>query len=93
MSPVKWLAIPMLIVSCCCAQNPPSLEKPVCNARNRGKLWPEKAARHTAAVPIELCSVHFLHYRWQQLTVDVSHLREKAAALKAPEPGNAANRR
>jgi hypothetical protein len=89
MGAVKWLAIPLLMAFSCYAQNPPPAEKPACNAENRGKIWPEKAARHSATAPIELCSMRFWRYRWQQLTVDISHLRAKPPQLKPPAPPNA----
>ena len=85
MGTVKWLAIPMMIVFSGYAESPPPAPKPVCNAQNRGRLWPEKAGRHTAGAPIELCSMHFLKYRWQKLTVDVSELRMKPTLKAHPD--------
>ncbi len=52
--------------------------KPVCSAKTRGSLWPEKTSRG-AAVPIEICAPKHWAYAWQQLTVDVAQLRAAAA--------------
>jgi hypothetical protein len=52
--------------------------KPICNAKTRGSLWPEKTSRG-AAVPIEICAPKRWAYSWQQLTVDVTQLRATAA--------------
>jgi hypothetical protein len=53
--------------------------KPVCTEKTRGKIWPEKTSRG-AGVPIEICAPKRFHYRWQQLTIDISKL--KAATKK-----------
>jgi hypothetical protein len=60
--------------------SPPA--KPACNEKTRGKLWPKRAGRHSAVSPIEMCAMHLWRYRWEQLTVDVSQLREESAAPK-----------
>jgi hypothetical protein len=65
----------------CYAEESPA--KPACNARTRGKLWPEKAGRHSLAGPIEMCALRLWRYRWEQLTVDVSQLRAESAGSKA----------
>ena len=83
MRPILRFAIPILITMSCYAESP-SPAKPVCNAQTRGKLWPENTARHAATAPIELCSMRRWRYRWEQLTVDVTQLRAKAATVKAP---------
>src|SRR5438067_1643355 len=88
MGPIERVALPaamglLFFVGSCCAEDPPSA-KPVCNARTRGKLWPEKAARHSLAGPIEMCAVRLWRYRWEQLTVDVAQLRTESEAPKPP---------
>ena len=68
--------------------------KPVCNAKTRGSLWPEKTSRG-AAVPIEICAPKHWTYSWQQLTVDVAQLRaaaqEPVRASGVSETGAAAD--
>lgn len=78
MSGILRLAIPLLLAapSCLTSADAP---KPTCDQHTRGKLWPEKTARGDAT-PVEICAPRGWHYRWQQLTVDVSQL--KAAAAK-----------
>jgi len=70
------LAIPMLLAVSGCA---PGAEpaKPACSAQTRGDLWPEKADR-VSGVSIEVCSKTNWKYRWRQLTIDVSQLKNKS---------------
>jgi hypothetical protein len=76
MSPTVWLIVPLFATVSCFAQSAvhSETEKPACTERIRGKLWPEKAAR-TARVPVEICAPKRWKYRWQQITIDVSQLR------------------
>jgi hypothetical protein len=80
MSKTVWLAVPLLLIVPC-GSNAAEKTKPECTERTRGKLWPEKTARG-AAVPVEICAPKGWHYRWQQLTIDISQLR---AATKRKE--------
>jgi hypothetical protein len=66
------LAVPLVIAPLCLLAEEPA--KPACTAQIRGKLWPEKTARG-AGVPVEICAPKRFHYAWQQLTIDVAHLR------------------
>jgi hypothetical protein len=87
MSRTSRLAVPLLAVAALCAATEKPV-KPVCTAQLRGKLWPEKN-------PVELCAPKRFHYEWQQLTIDVSHLRaatrrkEVVASLPAVEGSRA----
>jgi len=79
MSATTWLIIPLLLVVPMLKAGEQDAErKPACNAKSRGRLWPEKTSRG-AAVPIEICAPKHWTYRWQQLTVDVAQLRSAAA--------------
>jgi hypothetical protein len=82
MAATTWLTIPVLLVVPALLAVPSPAQgaesvKPVCNAKARGRLWPEKTS-HGAAVPIEICAPKGFGYRWQQVTVDVSQLRADA---------------
>ena len=73
MSAMRWLLLlPVLMGVSCWAQDEPA-QKPVCNAHNRGMLWPPHISGHDR-VPVEICSGKLLRYRWRALTVDVSDL-------------------
>jgi hypothetical protein len=83
MSATTWLIIPVLCVATALFVIPACAEdarhsKPVCTAKIRGKIWPEKTSANSA-VPTEMCAPRRFSYRWQQLTVDVSELRADAA--------------
>jgi hypothetical protein len=80
MSKTVWLAVNLLLIVPCAS---PAAEKtkPECTEKTRGKLWPEKTSRG-ADVPIEICAPKGWHYRWQQLTIDISQLK---AATKPKE--------
>jgi hypothetical protein len=93
MSRTFRLAVPLLaFAALCSAAEEPA--KPACTAQLRGKLWPEKTSRG-ADVPVEICAPKRFHYAWQQLTIDVSHLRaatrrkEVVASLPAVEGSRA----
>jgi len=78
----RYAAVSLLLFPLALSAAAPRLEtrkddKPECTAQTRGKLWPEKAGRG-AATPVEICAPHGWHYRWEQLTVDVSQLKEAA---------------
>jgi hypothetical protein len=79
------LVVPMLLTIPAQAGNTQPI-RPVCNAKTRGSLWPEKTSRG-AAVPIEICAPKHWAYSWQQLTVDVTQLR---AAAQKPVRANGA---
>lgn len=98
MSRTRLFATPLLITLSWGAQaaaprleteKPQEQSKPECTAQTRGKLWPEKTG-HGAATPVEICAPHGWHYRWEQLTVDVSQLKaavedeEKKVAASIP---------
>ena len=81
MSTVLWLVIPVFLIVPAWSQTTeaPETAKPACTQQTRGKLWPENTVRG-AGVPIEICAPKGWHYRWQQLTIDVSKM--KAAAKR-----------
>jgi hypothetical protein len=56
-------------------------ERPPCNAKQRGRLWPEEAntsreasRRAERCGNLQMCAVGVWRYRWQPLTVHVSQL-------------------
>jgi hypothetical protein len=79
--PVRWMFIPMLMLACGWAQEPP---KPRCNAQQRGRLWPEGAARSTCG-QIEICTLSVWKYRWEPITVHVSQLAKDPKRRSACE--------
>jgi hypothetical protein len=78
MSGSVWFVAPLMLVAATVSVAAEQKDKPVCDARSRGTLWPENTTRG-AGVPVEICAMKGWHYRWQQLTVDVSQLK---AAVK-----------
>lgn len=95
MAATTWLTIPIALVIPTLLTVPARAgdtqhTKPVCNAKTRGLLWPEKTSRG-AAVPIEICAPKRWAYSWQQLTVDVTQLR--AAAREPVRAGGAGETR
>ena len=61
-------------------------EKPPCNARNIGELWPEQVysdARRNRCEQVFICSPAEWKYRWKPLTVHVSQLGK---SLKRDDP-------
>lgn len=74
------------------AQSP---ERPACNARTRGTLWPPRPSNDPRA-SVELCTAKRWKYRWEPLTVHISELgkntvrtrpREVAKVTKTPGGG------
>jgi hypothetical protein len=89
MSRTVWLVVPFLLAAPLCAvgEEAAPKQKPACDAKSRGKLWPEKGGRG-ADTPVEICAPKGWHYRWEQLTVDVSQLKadfQSKADFKAKE--------
>jgi hypothetical protein len=64
--------------------------KPVCNARNQGRFWPEPANFNRAQArqlyqsgELEMCSLAVWKYRWKHISVNVRDLlkaRDRAVA-------------
>jgi len=68
-----------------------SRERPVCNAANRGRLWPEGVTRPKGEA-VAICSVSFWRYRWLPLTVDAAKLGRKGHRQEeAPPPAPVAD--
>ena len=75
---MRWSVLLVLLAFPCFPQD---ARKPSCNARNRGRLWPEQAntdrdfARRAARCgELEMCTRGVWRYGWQPLTVHVSQL-------------------
>ena len=47
--------------------------RPVCNAHNRGALWPDRSA-WGPCTEVELCTVRMRKYQWKSATIHVSQL-------------------
>lgn len=61
-----------------------SPERPACNARTRGALWPERLSSNSR-VPVQLCTAKLWKYRWEPLTVHTSELAKKAERTRPRE--------
>ena len=48
-------------------------DRPVCNAHNRGALWPDRTA-WGPCTEVELCTVRMRKYQWRSATIHVSQL-------------------
>jgi hypothetical protein len=93
---MKFVAVIALFGAVCFAEE---TRKPVCNATNRGKFWPQEANFNRAAArqlyqsgELEMCSPGLWRYKWQHLRVNVRDLvrREhtpKQASQKADPHG------
>lgn len=64
-------------------------ERPKCNARLAGQLWPADAnqdeasfAKHSRCGDLEICARGILRYRWQTLTVRFDQLRKNGELHK-----------
>lgn len=75
---MKYAACLALFGALCFAEE---ARKPVCNARNQGRFWPEEAnfsqdaARRLAQRgELEMCSLAVWKYRWEQISVNVRDL-------------------
>jgi hypothetical protein len=84
---LRWMLVPMLALGALMGGEP---QKPVCNAQNRGRLWPEGAARGTCR-SVEICTVDVWKYRWEPVTISVSQLsrgtkRKSGCAADHAEP-------
>lgn len=71
-------ALIALLGAMCFANDAP---KPVCNARNQGRFWPEEANFSQAAArqlyqrgELEMCSLVVWKYRWEHISVNVRDL-------------------
>ena len=65
------------------------VDKPVCNAKNRGQFWPREANLSKDAArqlyqrgELEMCSLSVWKYKWEHLSVNVRDL----AKGKHPRP-------
>jgi hypothetical protein len=89
--PVRYLLIPMAIFASCFAQQ---ADKPPCNARNRGTVWPPQNARD-ACTEVQVCTAHVWWYRWDLVTVHVSRLekdpKQRSACEGAARSGTTAS--
>ncbi len=75
-----WFSVLALTLSATAAEKADPLaaipaEKPVCNAANHGRLWPEGTYRPQGK-SLEVCTRKVWKYRWQSLTVDVAELKK-----------------
>ena len=66
----RCMFVTMVVLGGCLAQEP---DRPVCNAQNRGRLWPEGSTRDTCRA-VEICGRSGGKYRWEPVTVHVSQL-------------------
>jgi hypothetical protein len=77
---MKYAVLMALLCALCFAGDE---AKPACNAKNRGKFWPEEAnadriaaQRLYAQGELEMCSQAVWKYRWQHLSIDVHALAQ-----------------
>jgi hypothetical protein len=69
--------------------------RPVCNAHNRGALWPDRSA-WGPCTEVELCTVRMRKYQWKSATIHVSQLSKdprhtnscESVAVKNEEKGS-----
>jgi hypothetical protein len=71
----------VLIFGCALSFAASDSDRPVCNKKNVGELWPPEAKtdrvafwRFSQSGELEVCSRGTWHYRWQGLTVNVRDL-------------------
>ncbi len=88
---MKYVALVVLAGAFCFAeqpQEPLSISKPVCNAANKGNLWPEEANSNREAGlalfergELERCTlVHAtfgMKYKWQRLSINARELAKE----------------
>jgi hypothetical protein len=75
---MKYAALLVLCGTICFAEQ---VEKPVCDARSRGRFWPEEANFSQDAArqffergDLEMCALAAKKYRWERLSVNVHDL-------------------
>ena len=78
--PIRWLLVPAMTL--CCLSH--AAEKPPCNARNKGEVWPPPGAR-SAGRPLEMCTLNVWKYRWELVTVPVSQLAKNPKHKAKPD--------
>lgn len=79
----KLIAAAVLVIGSALAD---SAERPPCNARNRGAIWPERITSNST-VPILVCTASTFKYRWEPATVRFSELGKQSERGKARENG------
>lgn len=83
-----WTLIQSTALICCLAQSSEQ-SKPLCNAQNQGRIWPERSQRDPCR-PLEMCTLHVWKYRWTAVTMPVSQLSKDPKARAACESRRAA---
>lgn len=89
----------LLTLACATCFAASDADRPVCNKKNAGELWPPEAGTDRAAFwrlsqsgELEVCSRAPWHYRWQSLTVNVRNLAVRrgtqADAKKGSKPSS-----
>ncbi len=97
---LKLAALLTFSYATCLAASGP--DRPVCNKKTAGELWPPEAKTNRAAFwrlsqsgELEVCSRAPWHYRWESLTVNVHDLaarrgtQDEAGLRSKPSPAGA----